>query len=147
MPKVCFKCHKRKDLRLFYQHPRMGDGHLNKCISCAKKDVNNRYSEPEARKRIGKYEQARFRTPERKRKVKIYADKRKATHPGKVMANRKLSYAVKSGQIKRLPCEICGDKKSQGHHPDYRQPLNVKWLCFIHHRQEHGQLKNQIKTI
>jgi len=40
--KKCFKCNVEKPLALFYKHKQMGDGHLNKCIDCAKKDVQER---------------------------------------------------------------------------------------------------------
>lgn len=54
-----------------------------------------------------------------------------------------LNHAVRDGHVKRLPCEICGDIKSESHHANYLEPLNVRWLCLKHHRMEHGQLKNE----
>jgi hypothetical protein len=41
--KKCFKCLKVKKIYNFYTHPKMKDGHLNKCIRCSKKDVKERW--------------------------------------------------------------------------------------------------------
>ncbi len=46
-----------------------------------------------------------------------------------------LRYAV----IQRHPCIVCG-AKGFAHHPDYRFPLDVIWLCQHHHMQEHQRL-------
>jgi hypothetical protein len=40
--KTCFKCGVPQPLKAFYKHPKMGDGHLGKCITCTKKDVSDR---------------------------------------------------------------------------------------------------------
>lgn len=55
----------------------------------------------------------------------------------KVLVEKRLQKAVKLGKIQREPCEICGEEKSQGHHPDYNKPLKVIWLCSLHHKKIH----------
>jgi hypothetical protein len=49
-----------------------------------------------------------------------------------------LNAAIKSGRIKRGPCEVCGKPKAHGHHDDYSKPLEVRWLCQKHHMQHHA---------
>lgn len=56
-------------------------------------------------------------------------------------AQGKLKYAVKTGKIKRQPCNKCGDLKTHGHHHDYSKPLDVIWLCSMHHKEIHHQPK------
>jgi len=139
MEKKCFKCKRKKPLEQFYKHPATSDGHLGKCKACTKKDVKERYNDPEARERIRKYEAERFKKPERKAKTLEYNRARAKRNPGKAAARRKVTNALKYGRLERKPCEVCGDQKSEGHHTDYRKALDVKWLCFKHHREEHGQ--------
>jgi hypothetical protein len=40
--KTCFVCGVEKPLLEYYKHPRMKDGHLNKCKDCTKKNVRDR---------------------------------------------------------------------------------------------------------
>lgn len=51
--------------------------------------------------------------------------------------NRKLQYAVRRGLVTKLPCEVCGNERSEGHQSDYSRPLEVKWLCHRHHCELH----------
>lgn len=52
-------------------------------------------------------------------------------------AAQKLRDAVRQGLIYRGACEVCGANDAQGHHEDYSKPLEVRWLCPTHHREEH----------
>ena len=58
-------------------------------------------------------------------------------YPEKAKAKHVIGHLVKTGKICKLPCEICGDKISQAHHPDYDKPIEVVWLCQIHHTKIH----------
>ena len=51
-----------------------------------------------------------------------------------------LDRALKSGELVREPCEVCGRKPAQAHHHDYSRPLDVHWLCQEHHKAEHVAL-------
>jgi hypothetical protein len=138
MNKKCFKCGEDKPLHDFYKHPRMGDGHLNKCKECTKSDVKERYAaEPD---KIAAYERQRSQSAHRKSLVLVYQRHRRARAPEKDKARQALANALRSGRVVRLPCEVCGECDVEAHHDDYSRPLDVRWLCFKHHRENaHGQ--------
>lgn len=139
--KICFKCGDTLPVSEFYKHPRMKDGHLNKCKKCARSDVSANYNK--RRSHYQKYERARLQRPERKAQAQKYQIKRRELYPEKYIARNKVANALRDGRIERKACEKCGVLITQAHHDDYRKPLEVRWLCFDHHRQEHGQLLYQ----
>ena len=55
----------------------------------------------------------------------------------RIKARCALNHAVRDKRLKKLPCEICNDKKSEGHHHNYNKALKVTWLCKKCHWQEH----------
>lgn len=61
----------------------------------------------------------------------------KKNNPEKYKARLTFFRALYAGVIKRQPCIICGSNNSQGHHPDYNKPLEVIWLCQLHHSRVH----------
>jgi len=56
----------------------------------------------------------------------------------KLYAKRKLMWNVKVGHIVRGICQVCGSPNAEGHHEDYNKPLEVTWLCRLHHRKIHN---------
>ena len=137
--KTCFKCKAEKAITEFYVHPAMGDGRLNKCKECTKKDVSENYRANSEHYR--KYERERFKTADRKAAVRRYQAERRERHPEKNKARYALTNAVRDGRIdKPEKCSKCGTGgRVEGHHHDYSKPLDVRWLCFKHHREYHGQ--------
>lgn len=61
-------------------------------------------------------------------------------HLGKFKARYKVGNAVRDGRLVRLPCEVCGEIKSQAHHVDYRKYFKVQWLCRKHHLEREGKV-------
>lgn len=60
-------------------------------------------------------------------------------HYRKISSAHSLVYkSLKSGQIVREPCEVCGSAKVHAHHDDYSKPLSVRWLCPLHHKRHHA---------
>jgi hypothetical protein len=46
--------------------------------------------------------------------------------------------AILSGALVRQPCRECGAPGAQGHHHrGYDFPLDVVWLCPLHHKAAH----------
>lgn len=59
-----------------------------------------------------------------------------AANPEKVAAQRLARRALAHGEIARQACETCG-AHAEMHHDDYSRPLEVRWLCRLHHMAVH----------
>jgi hypothetical protein len=84
------------------------------------------------------YERKRFRDTDRKKNLIRYQRERRSRERQKYICRTYTGNAIRDGRLIRKPCEKCG-KKAQAHHDDYSKPLDVRWLCFKHHREFHGQ--------
>lgn len=136
--KQCFICLEYKPLDDFHKHPRMKDGHINKCKECTKA-----YSRQHRRDNQGyylPYDKKRNKEPERQVKVRRRHDENKKQWPEKYRARSAVTNAVRDRRLVKEPCSVCGDKKSQGHHEDYSKPLDVIWYCVTHHAARHAEL-------
>lgn len=45
------------------------------------------------------------------------------------------------GRLTAEPCEVCGALPTHGHHEDYGKPLEVRWLCPLHHMARHREMR------
>lgn len=163
--KRCFKCGEEKDFSLFYKHKGMLDGRLNKCIECTKLDVKSHRIENI--EKVREYDKSRSMNPDRVKARASYAksDRGREVHrrnnrdyyanntervseskrrwveknPKKRAVHGVTGYAIKCGLLKKMPCIICGDEKSHAHHCDYDKPLDVIWLCALHHADWHSK--------
>lgn len=68
---------------------------------------------------------------------RIHKRRYRAAHPERAAAHIAVRDAVAAGVLKPLPCETCGESRSEAHHDDYGRPLSVRWLCRLHHREHH----------
>jgi len=61
-----------------------------------------------------------------------------------IRAHSAANYAIKTGKLKRSPCEVCGSIDNiNAHHDSYLKEdyLNIRWLCFSHHKEWHKNNK------
>lgn len=59
----------------------------------------------------------------------------------KLAAHAAVRQALRTGDLKRGRCEVCGSFRVEAHHEDYAAPLVVVWLCRSHHQQWHAALR------
>lgn len=132
--KICGKCKQEKDAADFNKRSASIDGLSASCKQCQKA-----------------YDEARLRDPKRvSARLEYQKTKGKDAH-GKAckkwVANNTIKRAahilvgnaVRAGTIIKKCCEICGNEKSNAHHDDYAKPLDVRWLCDIHHQEWHKE--------
>jgi ribosomal protein S27AE len=64
---------------------------------------------------------------------------RTRAHPAARQAGRVFRQALAAGGVeKATACQRCGAPPRHAHHPDYRFPTVVQWLCVRCHKAVHG---------
>jgi len=76
-----------------------------------------------------------------------YSQQYRANNPIKYKAHLIMKNAIRNHEIIPQPCEICGNEKTQGHHDDYNKPLEIRWLCSLHHNEIHHGHKYRNKPV
>jgi len=126
--KKCFKCGRELPLSEFYKHAAMGDGHLNKCKECTKKDVKARYDVKSEDPEWIEKERERSR---RKYYNLGYKDKYKTTR----------SICPEGANISRdLRVRGYDTKGKEAHHWNYNFPFSVILMSRKAHKRIHQHL-------
>lgn len=134
MKKICKDCGIEKEKTDFY-------GIQGECKNCSKLRISKNYRENI--KYYKTYDIKRNQDPERKAKRLDYQRKQRQLNPYKYLARNTTLREIKRGNLTKLPCEVCGNKKVEAHHEDHRKPLDVKWLCKKHHFEADKLLNNK----
>ena len=156
--KRCARCKEWKSRDSFHRSSDKFDGLCPYCKPCvaAYNIINRAKPHRKAQKKAwaanyrqskkGKaVERRRDKTKERREYSKNHIANWRKKNPEKVIAHKKLNDAIRRRVISREPCQVCGKKPEKingkntidAHHADYSKPLAVKWLCKIHHAEEH----------
>lgn len=102
-----------------------------RCAPC-KRDAQNAKNRQNAEviraKALEAYKQRKGYFAEYQRKPEVKA---------KRAARRKVATEIEAGRMARSACEVCGHHPAEAHHDDYTKPLEVRWLCRLHHEEHH----------
>ena len=135
----CKKCKKREYMRGWYQRMSPEERRAwvaKRDIEKVKKADRERYYRDWGKRRAASDSYQR-RNPER---IAAHKAEWEARNPEKRKAHHAVNNAVRDGRLVKLPCEKCGStKRVHGHHDDYSKPLEVRWLCPLHH----GELRRK----
>ena len=97
-------------------------------------DKNRFKNDPRVKARHEKYAKSEAGKVARKKSKKKWIDNNLI----KRGAHKIVNNAIRDGKLFKEPCVICGsNENTHAHHDDYAQPLNVRWLCPIHHKEWH----------
>jgi hypothetical protein len=127
----CTACGTEKPLSEFWPNRRAPGGHYSTCKDCERERRKEYNARPEVK-------EARLAATRRwlQRNPGYSHRKEPPHHPDRVRARRAVGMAILRGKMQRRPCEVCG-RKAHAHHDDYSRPLDVRWLCPLHHRHHH----------
>lgn len=150
--KTCSTCHIDKDESEYYARAK-------KCKECTKASVranrlaNLEYYQNYDRNRPNKDERAKksieYNQTEKGKEVRRKATKKYRLNSIKYAAHNDLNNAIKYGKItKPSNCECCGvECNPHGHHDDYNQTLNVRWLCDKCHVDFHNFVREKQREL
>ena len=149
--KKCNSCGEEKDNSEFHLRRASPGGLAAKCKICQRAYDKARANNPDRVKARADYAKSGAGIKAGKKARKKWASKNKGKiyeitksyrerNPNKYKAHGKIAYAIKTGDLVSMPCEVCKSTENlHAHHDDYAKPLNIRWLCSAHHSQWHAE--------
>jgi hypothetical protein len=125
----CSKCQIVKPMTEFY------DSNLTRCKDCVIARVTERRRSDPA---VQAYDRMRAKRPAKKAQIAAISKAWRQKYPDRYRAQTKLNNSLRDGKVAKQPCAVCGNPKVHAHHYDYSKPLDVMWLCAIHHHRGHA---------
>lgn len=122
--RVCSKCTASLPTDSFYRDHRSAAGGFQRtCKSCQRKYRNGRHTKMTHKEKLDALRKWRSKNREKAR------------------AHSMVGHALHDGRLVRETCH-CG-LKAEAHHDDYTKPLDVRWLCRVHHSEHHRKYKEE----
>lgn len=133
--KVCIRCELVKSLSEFYAHPKMEDGHLNKCKTCCKKEAALNYKK--------KSKNVWFIESERRRQREKYArlNYKEKYPPNIFQVNSKTKNLHRNLRVAGYDMYM-----KEAHHWNYNLPNQGFILTRKYHKLIHKYLSFDAKT-
>lgn len=137
--KLCSQCGEHKPRTEFYANKSCADRLMGKCKVCWRAQVRERRRTNPA---VQAYDRKRAKTPERRAHSRAVVIRWRRENPEAYRAETAVGNAIRDGRLaKGEVCEHegCGRGDVHAHHEDYSKPLEVSWLCPLHHHRHHHQ--------
>ena len=134
--KKCTRCGEEKDESMFQIRKASKDGLTSACRKCLSDYDKSRANLPHRVAARIEYAATEKGIEKSSAAKKRYIDR----NPIKRRAHVIVGNAIRGNLLFKMPCEKCGSTESvHAHHDDYAKPLNVRWLCAVHHKQWHNE--------
>jgi len=132
---------------------------LRKCIICGNEYKPRRHDQKYCCRRCHKTgsqrkynslykeelaEKARIRNKSKQQERIIKAKEERQVNPYR-RKQRAVYAKVHRTNILQQPCQVCGNAKSEMHHPDYDNAYNIVWLCHSCHQLLHADERRKAK--
>lgn len=132
--KICLKCKIRKPNKEYHFRDKPRGILRERCKACIKE-----YQSSPRIMEIKRISQAKYSKTKKGRATEQRHSPKRWARVKSLQRDR--VYAQVRYKLKKQPCSVCGNERSQAHHDDYSKPLDVVWLCSKHHSEVHRNAK------